>query len=65
MKVNIGFPVVRTDGWSVGRSVYGHMINKFSGMGRLFTKLWGSASSAITGQCIDLREVTTDYTDTL
>ena len=39
MKVNIGCPVVRTDG---GRSVYGHTITKFSGMGR-FTKLWGSA----------------------
>ena len=38
MKVNIGFPVVRTD----GRAVYGHVITKFSGMGR-FTKLWGSA----------------------
>ena len=38
VRVNIGFPVVRTD----GRSVYGHVITKFSGMGR-FTKLWGSA----------------------
>ena len=27
---------------AVGRSVYGHVITKFSGMGR-FTKLWGSA----------------------
>ena len=27
----IGMPVVRTDG---GRSVYGHVITKFSGMGR-------------------------------
>ena len=35
VKVNIGFPVVRG-------SVYGHVITKFSGMGR-FTKLWGSA----------------------
>ena len=44
VKVNIGFPVVRTDGLSGegGRSVYGHVITKFSGMGR-FTKLWGSA----------------------
>ena len=45
MRVNIGFPVVRTDGRSaVGgrRSVYGHVITKFSGMGT-FTKLWGSA----------------------
>ena len=30
VKVNIGFPVERTD----GRSVYGHVITKFSGMGR-------------------------------
>ena len=28
----IGMPAVRTDG---GRSVYGHVITKFSGMGRL------------------------------
>ena len=34
MKVNIGFTVVRTDGQ---RAVYGHVITKFSGMGR-FTK---------------------------
>ena len=39
VSVNIGFPVVRTDG---GRSVYGHVITKFSGMGRN-TKQWGSA----------------------
>ena len=39
VRVNIGCPVVRTDG---RRSVYGHVITKFSGMGR-FTKLWGSA----------------------
>ena len=31
----IGMPVVRTDGRSVGRSVYGHVITKFSWMGRL------------------------------
>ena len=30
VRVNIGFPVVRTDG---RRSVYGHVITKFSGMG--------------------------------
>ena len=30
VKVNIGFPVVRTD----GRLVYGHVITKFSGLGR-------------------------------
>ena len=35
VRVNIGFPVVRTDGRrAVGRSVYGHVITKFSGMGR-------------------------------
>ena len=32
----------RTDGRSGGRSVYGHMITKFSGMGT-FSQLWGSA----------------------
>ena len=31
----IGMPVVRTDGRSLDRSVYGHVITKFSGMGRL------------------------------
>ena len=31
---NIGCPVVRTDGQAVSRSVYGHVITKFSGMGR-------------------------------
>ena len=36
VKVNIGFPVVRTDGGRAGgRSVYGHVITKFSGMGGL------------------------------
>ena len=38
VRVNIGCPVVRTEGWrsAVGgrRSVYGHVITKFSGMGR-------------------------------
>ena len=29
----IGMPVVRTDSWAVGRSVYGHFITKFSSMG--------------------------------
>ena len=46
----IGVPVVRTDGRSFGWSVYGHVITKFSGMGR-FTYPWCSAgvrdSSAI------------------
>ena len=41
VRVNIGFPVVRTDG---GRSVYGHVITKFSGMGR-FTYPWCSAGA--------------------
>ena len=31
----IGMPVVRTDGRAVGRSVYGHVITKFSRMDRL------------------------------
>ena len=31
VRLNIGFPVVRTD----GRAVYGHVITKFSQMGRL------------------------------
>ena len=31
----IGMPVVRTDGLSLARSVYGHVITKFSRMGRL------------------------------
>ena len=30
VRVNIGFPVVQTD----GQSVYGHVITKFSRMGR-------------------------------
>ena len=33
------------DGRVVGRSVYGHVITRFSGMDR-FTKLWGSARGA-------------------
>ena len=33
--VYIGMPVVRTDGRSGGRSVYGHVITKFSRMDRL------------------------------
>ena len=35
MRVNIGMPVVRTVGRAVGRSVYGHVITKFSRMGSL------------------------------
>ena len=31
----IGMPVVPTDGWAVGRSLYGHVITKFSRMGSL------------------------------
>ena len=34
VKVNIGSPVVQTEGRSGSRSVYGHVITKFSGMGR-------------------------------
>ena len=43
-KFFIGIPVVRTDGRSFVRSVYGHVIIKFSGMGR-FTYPWCSASA--------------------
>ena len=48
MKVNIGFPVVRRtgSGRAGGRAVYGHVITKFSEMGR-FTKLWGSARAKL------------------
>ena len=36
MRVNIGMPVVRMDGGRAGgRSVYGHVITKFSRMGSL------------------------------
>ena len=37
-------PVVRTDGRSFGRSVYGHVIIEFSGMSR-FTYPWCSAGA--------------------
>ena len=43
MRVNIGIPVVRMDGRSVARSV-GHVITKFSGMGR-FIYPWCSAGA--------------------
>ena len=43
VRVNIDMPVVRTDGRSVGRSV-GHVITKFSGMGR-FIYPWCSAGA--------------------
>ena len=43
MRVNIGMPVVRTDGRSVARSV-GHVITKFSGMVR-FIYPWCSAGA--------------------
>jgi len=41
---NIGMPVVR----KVGRSVYGHVIAKFSTMDRL-SKIWGSAQNIELG----------------
>ena len=45
MGLNIGSPVVRTDGLRTGgRAVYGHVITKFSGMGR-FTYPWCSAGA--------------------
>ena len=40
VRLNISCPVVRTD----GRAVYGHVITKFSGMGR-FTYPWCSAGA--------------------
>ena len=46
--------MVRTDGRSVGRSVYCHVISKCSGMGR-FTKLWGSDYSRALSARVDLR----------
>ena len=35
VRVNIGMPVLRTDGRTDGRSVYGHVFIKFSRMGSL------------------------------
>ena len=43
-----------TDGRSVGRSVYVHVITKCSGMGR-FTKLWGSDYARALRARVDLR----------
>ena len=40
MRLNIGCPVVRTD----GRAAHGHAITKFSGMG-IFTYPWCSAGA--------------------
>ena len=56
MKVNIGCPVVRTDG---GRwSVYGHVINKFSGMGRLPYLLGSAHARALRARGAPLLPVT-------
>ena len=50
VRVNIAMPVVRTDGQRAdgraagGRAVYGHVITKFSAMGR-FTYPWCSAGA--------------------
>ena len=41
---HIGLPVVRTDGRSEGRSVYGHVITNFSRMGSLSRVLTHDAS---------------------
>ena len=43
---HIGMPVVRTDGLLGGRSVYGHVITKFSRMGRLLQFLTHGAPLA-------------------
>ena len=56
----IGMPVVRTDGLLGGRAVYGHVITKFSQMGRLLHFLTHGApmarfvreSSAMIGTCL-------------
>ena len=45
-KFCIGIPAVRTDGRSVARAVYGHVINKFSRMGS-FTYLCSSAIARV------------------
>ena len=53
-------PVVRTDGLSDGRSVYGHVITKFSRMSRLLHFLthgaplarFASETSAISGNAV-------------
>ena len=52
MRINIGMPVVRTDGRSVG-----HVITKFSGMGR-FIDPWCSANktSAVHSPSINASE---------
>ena len=42
------------DGQSYVRSVYGHVITKFSGMGR-FTYLWGSAHARALRARVELR----------
>ena len=44
MRVNIGMPVVRTDGRTVSRRSLGHMITKFSRMGR-FIYRWSSGGA--------------------
>ena len=62
----IGMPVVRTDGRSLARSVYGHMIAKFSQRGRLphflsygspptpgaSRRAWSSAGNTFDGNTI-------------
>ena len=53
-RVNIGSPVVRTGGRSLARSVYGHVVTKFSGMGR-FTQLWGSVHARRKAPLVELR----------
>ena len=56
VRVNIGCPVVRTDGRSLARSVYGHMITKFSGMGRLPHFLsYGAPSTRALRARVELR----------
>ena len=47
------------DGWSGGRSVCGHVITKFSGMGR-FTLLWGCAHARALSSAIIVLDNETD-----
>ena len=58
VRVNIGYPVVRTDGrWTVGvRSVYGHAITKFSGMGKWVNLLsYGAPPTSALRARVELR----------
>ena len=51
----IGMPVVWTDGRSLARSVYSHVITKFSGMGRLLHLLSYRAPPTCGASRVELR----------